>query len=199
MRDIVIPYLPTNSGELDACIALIEKNVPHRKIYVIEEKFSDTSHVDQILKLRHAILSIDLTDDFYLFNDDFFVIKPVTEIPYYHKGLLTYHHRRTGWLPYKKAIKNTLDYLPEGSLSYEVHIPMLFNQHKLLKLIEKIEPLIAQNKCPLIRSTYANTYDIQGELIADVKNIKDFRDKTYLSTDERSFNMAIGQYIRGQL
>jgi hypothetical protein len=201
MNDVVIPYLPSNTGELDACIALIEKNLPYRKIYVLSDILDDSiaPHANQILELKNAILNLDVTDEFYYCNDDFFVMKPVEKIPCFHKGLLIDHYNRTGWLPYKKAIKNTLDYLPEGALSYEVHIPVLFNKQKLLKLIEEIEPLIAKNRCPLIKSAYCNTYNVGGEQIDDVKNVKDFTTRDYLSTDDRSFNMAIGQYVKSQL
>lgn len=203
MNDIVIPYLPVKSGELETCLILAERNFPHNKNYVVTdyEKVpgSDQSHANQILKLKWAIENLELTDDFYLMNDDMFILKPIKEVPYYFKGTVEGQYYRTSWLSYKRAIKNTLDYLDENALSYEMHIPMLFNKDKLYKLILEIVPLIKVNKCPLIRSTYGNVYKVGGDYMEDVKNIKDFEDKTFLSTDERSFNRAIGQYIRSQV
>lgn len=203
MNDIVIPYLPVKSGELETCLTLAERNLPHNKNYVITEYEkivgSDQSHVNQILKLKWAMENLELTDNFYLMNDDMFIMKKVENVPYHHKGTLQNHHVNTSWLSYKRAIKHTLDYLDEDALSYEMHIPMLFNKNKLYKLILEILPLINVNKCPLIRSTYANVYKVGGDYMEDVKNIKDFDGKTFLSTDERSFNKAIGEYIRSKV
>lgn len=203
MRDIVIPYLRNNSGELDACIALIKKNVPHRNIHVVENyesiRHSTISHINQILKLKWAIENLDLTDEFYLFNDDFFVMKPISDIPYYHKGLLVDQvaKRRTG--SYGRALKSTLEFLGDEALSYELHVPFLFDKKKLYTAIEWLEPEISSGKCPLIRSVYGNAYDVGCEEITDVKNIKEFEGKTFLSTTEQSFKRGIGDYIRSQI
>lgn len=200
MRDIIIPYKANDSGELETCIDLIEKNVSHRYIHVIDQKFHPISHVDQILKLKWAIENLDLTDEFYLFNDDFFVMQPIEDIPYYHRGSLKEQSdkRRIGY--YGLALKNTVNYLGvDTSISYELHVPMLFNKLKLHKLINSLIPTIPKGKCPLIRSTYGNLYDVGGEYIEDIKNIKDYEGKTFLSTTESSFKRDIGDYIKAQV
>lgn len=203
MRDIVIPYKANRSGELNTCIDLIEKNVPHRNIYVVEQynrqPFSEVSHVNQILKLKWAIENYDLTDQVYLFNDDFFVLEPVDDIPYYHKGSLQAHYETTHWRPYKQAMKNTLDYLGDGALSYELHLPMKMNKEVLSSLINDIGIEIRADKWPLIRSLYGNKYFVDGEYTEDVKNLKsNFEGKTFLSTDERTFRGELGEYIRSK-
>lgn len=203
MRDIVIPYLRNNSGELEACISLIKKNVPHRNIYVVEEyesiRHSTISHINQILKLKWAIENLDLTDEFYLFNDDFFVLNPVEDIPYYHKGLLVDQVAKRNVGRYSRALKSTLEFLGDEALSYEVHIPFLFDKKKLHTAIVWLEPEIASGKCPLIRSVYGNAYEVGGEEVIDVKNISDYEGETFLSTTESSFKRGIGDYIRSQL
>lgn len=204
MNDIVIPYLRNNSGELEACIALINKNVPHRNIYVVEDydptKYSHLSHINQIQKLKWAIDNLDLTDEFYLFNDDFFVLEPVGDIPYYQRGTLGDHVlSRRGSGQYTKALITTRKYLYDGALSYEVHVPFLFNKKQLTRVISILEPFILEGKCPLIRSVYGNEYMVGGELIEDVKNIKDYEGKTFLSTTESSFKRGIGEYIRSKI
>ena len=200
MNDIVIPYLKNNSGELEACIALIEKNVPHNNIYVIE-RFDPIgshhlSHINQILKLKWALENLDLTDDFYLFNDDFFVLNPVNSIPYYHRGTLSDQAtvRRVGY--YGRAIKHTKEYLEHGALSYELHTPFLMNKNKLQKLITELIPTMQRGNTPLIRSAYGNRYKVGGEYSLDCKNIADFKGKTFLSTTEQSFRRDIGKYIQ---
>lgn len=199
MKDIVIPYLPNASGELQICKKLITKNVPHRNIHVIEGKSRHASHIDQILKLKWAIENLDITDEFYLYNDDFFVIKPIKNTPYYHRGTLNDQiaARPRGY--YSNALRTTRELLDDGALSYELHIPFLFNKYRLYALIGSLESNISEGRCPLIRSFYGNAFRVGGNYMADVKNIKDYEDKTYLSTTERTFRRDIGDYIRSKV
>lgn len=202
--DIVIPYLKNGSGELEVCLDLIKKNFPHRNIHVVDkhDMYPNryVSHIEQILKLKWAIENLDLTDEFYLFNDDFFVLEPVDGTPYYHKGTLEDHAASRPFRDiYSRTLKFTSDYLGEGALSYEVHLPFLFNKEKLYSLINSLQGEIEGQSCPLIRSTYGNKYKVGGEYTEDVKNIKDFEGKTYLSTTESTFRRSIGDYIRSKV
>lgn len=204
MKDIVIPYAKNYSGELDTCIALIKKNVPHRNIYVVEshDRYPHYSqpHINQILKIKWAIDNLDVSDDFYLFNDDFFVLEPIEETPYYHRGTLGDHivarKRRDR---YYASLVTTADYIGKDALSYELHLPFLLNKSRLSTLIESIKPEIRSGKCPLIRSLYGNAYNVGGEYIDDVKNVQGYEGMTYLSTDEGSFRRDIGNYIRSKV
>lgn len=183
---------------------LIHRNFPHRKIHIIQKHdytaYRPVAHVDQIMKYKWAIDHLDLTDDFYAFNDDFFVMKPVNGTGYYHKGLLSEHiasRFQSDW--YTKSLKTTQAYVGRNALSYELHLPFLFNKEKLYMLIKLLRPDTSQES-PLIRSTYGNVFNVGGERLADVKNIKDFTNKTYLSTTEGSFlRQPIGAYIRSKL
>lgn len=201
MNDIVIPYLKNGSGELETCIALIKKNFPHRNIHVIDQpSHGVASHIDQIIKLTWAIENLDLTDEFYLFNDDFFVLEPVEGTPYFHRGTLEDHAASRPFRDiYSRTLKFTSDYLGKGALSYEVHLPFLFNKGLLYTVIEGLRTHIESRECPLVRSTYGNLYEVGGEFIEDVKNIKDFEGKTYLSTTEGTFKRQIGNYIRSKV
>lgn len=204
MYDIVIPYLKNNSGELELCTELIKKNFPHRNIYVVEIQemfpYRLASHIDQILKLKWAIENLDITPKFYLFNDDFFVLEPIASTPYFYRGTLEEHiySRRFGDT-YTNALKKTSAYLGEGALSYEVHLPFLFSKDLLYILINDLKEEIKTGDCPLIRSTYGNLYNVGGSILEDVKNVKDFEGKVYLSTTEQSFKRAIGDYVRSKI
>jgi len=203
MKDIVIPYLKNNSGELETCIALIKKNFPHRNIYVVEEYqktlHSSVSHINQILKLKWAIENLDLTDEFYLFNDDFFVLEQVKGTPYFHRGTLDEHiasrHPRGS---YTRALITTRDVLG-GGMSYELHVPFMLDKRKLSLLIQSLSPNIHKGKCPLIRSCYGNAYEVGGEYMDDIKNPENLESATYLSTTEASFRRSVGDYIRSKL
>lgn len=200
--DIVIPYLKKNSGELEACLALIDKHIPHRKIHIVSnnEYSHATPHINVIMKLKWAIENLDLTDEFYLFNDDFFVMNHVDGIPYYHKGSLADQiTSRRGSDFYARSLQATQAYLDNNALSYELHLPFLFDKHLLYALIELLDPE-NNRECPLIRTYYGNMLNVGGRYMRDVKNIQDFTDKTYLSTTESSFlRQPIGNYIRSRL
>lgn len=201
MYDVVIPYLKNNSGELEACIKLIEKNFPRRNIYVIYKHDSPQKglapHVDQIMKIKWAIDNLELTDEFYLFNDDFFVMEAVPPTPYYHKGTLDDHiasRPHNDW--YTKSLRKTREILA-GGLSYEVHFPFLMDKYKTRSLLDLI---LLNEESPHIRSAYGNIFNVRGEYTEDVKNPKDYKGKTYLSTTEGSFKRKpIGEYIRSQV
>jgi hypothetical protein len=211
VRDIVIPYLKNGTGELETCIALIEKNVPHRNIFVIEDfrntKYANISHINQILKLEWALDNLDLTEDFYLFNDDFFVIDPIKDIPYMHKGKLSDHIKsrisgRGGAGDYFKALKVTNEMLSRSikePLSYELHMPFLFKRDELEFTISTLQKEIEKGVCPLIRSWYGNMHNVGGAKTEDVKNIPDYEGRTFLSTSNKTFKGEIGGYIRSKI
>lgn len=201
MKDIVIPYVRNSSGELDACIQLINKHVPHKDIYLVQlSTGSRISHIDQILKLKYALETFDLTDEFYLYNDDFFVMEPIKDTPYFYKGTLADHlATRKTRDTYTKAIQSTIDLLGGNTYSYEMHLPFRFNKHKLARMINDVLPYINNGKCPLIRSMYGNTYHVGGTLVQDVKNVDHPEGLVYLSTTEHSFKGKLGDYIRSKL
>lgn len=201
--DIVIPYLKNDSGELECCLNLIKQNVPHRQIHIAQDwnkvyRQGAIPHINVILKLKHLIeTNPKLSEEFYLFNDDFFVMKPIDKIPYYYRSTMTEHRfsRKIG--AYAFAIRNTLSWVGVNGLSYEMHIPMKMNKHNVMSLITEIERTFATARTPLIRSLYGNRFNVGGEKIPDVKDIPDFVDKTFLSTSEKSFkSLPIGEYIR---
>lgn len=204
MRDIVIPYIKNNSGELETCLKLIERNFPHRNVHVVERHdrspYRFAPHIDQIMKYKWAIENLDLTDEFYMFNDDFFVMEPVEGTPYYHRGTLADHiasRPYSDW--YTNSLKATRDFLGKDALSYELHVPFLVDRHLLYSLIELLQPE-SSKYCPLIRSAYGNLFDVGGEYLDDTKDVSNFAGKTYLSTTERSFmRRPIGEYIRSKL
>ena len=204
MYDIVIPYKRNTSGELRSSLSLIDKNVPHRRVYVVEDfdkkKNSNVTHINQILKIKWAIENLELTEDFYLYNDDFFVLEPVKDTPYYHKGTIQDHiDSRKYYDYYTRSLRSTLSCLDDGALSYEMHVPFLFNRDKLYELIISLEDKIESGECPLIRSYYGNAYNVGGEYMEDVKNVKDFVGKTYLSTTESTFRGKVGDYVRSMI
>ena len=156
-----------------------------------------TSTIEEICKNK------DISEDFWLFNDDFFIMKKVEDIPtYYDRTLLRRIQQiegRRGGVPslYSTQLRRTREVLvTEGyrTLNYAVHLPMLINKKKALETIRKY-PRIA-----MFRSLYGNMHQVGGEQHTDVKIFdekKPKKDADFLSTTEASFkNYPVGEYIR---
>ena len=147
--------------------------------------------------LKKITSSKDISDDFILMNDDFFIMKPVENIPYYHGGHLinkvNVFEKNEPKSPYTKLLGNTYDKLIrmgiKDPLDYALHVPMKMNKRNLVKVIS---PGFS------IRTLYGNIYDVGGIEMKDVKyhdkriwanqivNITE--DNIFLSSSDSSFN-----------
>lgn len=180
------------------------KNMPHKRIWVFggcprsivpdvrirveQEGKTKWDRVHAMFKL--ACENKELSDDFILFNDDFFVMKPVEKIETIHRGLLEEHTEKLGKGPYRSLLEGIDDELKHRGLStysYELHTPFVFNKKKLLKLLNDNPDL----RCT--RTMYGNTYKIGGKRASDVKIFSskpsfDYKSTTFLSTDDTVIN-----------
>ena len=118
--------------------------------------------------LRALCNSSQISESFILMNDDFYIIKKVAEVPYMHGGLLSSKIKKyeeiTGKTRYvlmlKKTFTNLFRRFKNEVLDYELHVPMIMEKEKLLKVLEAPD---------LWRSRYGNTYGVGGREIDDVK------------------------------
>ena len=143
-----------------------------------------------------------VTDDFWMFNDDFFVMEPVQNIPYMFYGTLADKvagiRARTGFSHYADRLDRTrleLERRGMSSLNYALHVPMRFNKAKVLEVLNEFP------RCPMFRSLYGNYCRVDGIEAEDVK-IRDMgaglkEGQTLVSTGDASFmNGRIGDIIR---
>lgn len=146
-----------------------------------------------------------ITEDFWLFNDDFFVMKPVDELPPIYNGTLhsrirELEERHNGKTLYSRELERLRFQLIEDGylapLNYAVHVPMLINKKKGLELFHRYPDV------RMFRSLYGNIFDVGGISQPDVKifHVEDEpTDTTFLSTTETSFETGkVGEYIRSQ-
>lgn len=154
--------------------------------------------------LRKVFSTDELSEDVWLFNDDFFVLKPVKEMDPIYNGTLTQHcdyvERRHGGHPsaYTSELRNCARVLLEkgyGEKNYAVHIPILINRKKGLEVLDMFPTV------PMFRSLYGNIANIGGVRGSDVKiaNHTDIpnEDATFLSTSDSSFFFGeVGRYIK---
>lgn len=143
--------------------------------------------------------SKDISDSFILMNDDFFAIKPVSTIDYFHGGLLSdkinNYEDLTPRSSYTLMLKQTYERLIrlgiKEPLDYDIHVPMPMTKAGLK---------VSLKGNTLWRSTYGNVFQVGGTEISDVKfytggplRIKNSTysqsDSPYMSTDDESFNL----------
>lgn len=218
--DVIYPYLRNYSRELEWSIKSL-KNTEHGQVYVIGQApdypidakvitpqvppmWARISPYNDVLnKLLIACRDETITDDFYLFNDDFFLLAPYDGTIYDRGDLKTHIEQRKHNDSYTQMLQRTVDWLEREGYStkdYTTHTPIIYNKQKLEELILRIMPIVSQGNDMSIRSLYGNVYNVKSEYMAiDTKNPKNYQRRTILSTTETSFNGEIGVYIRKRL
>lgn len=216
LKDIVyILKEKQDTEELIFSLRSVEKNFPHRYVWFVggqpEGLKPDRAlpHVqsgaDKWERIRSSMLKVitepELSDEFFLFNDDFFVMKPIKgkfvnfadkTLSWRIEDLRNVHP----WLnPYGRTVYKAREELkiqgfPENN--FEVHLPMLFEKAKVNSIL----------KCssPQMRSIYGNVNRIPFIQKDDVK-VYDYdtipEDADYISTNDDTFTKGkVGEYIR---
>lgn len=158
--------------------------------------------------LKRIFENDEITKDFWLFNDDFFIIKPFrleTENSYrtYINGTIFKHieeiiKRNKGRSKYTeqlRAVRRLLEVKGFDTLNYAMHIPILINRQKGIETMEEFPDV------PMFRCLYGNMHRIPAILHEDVK-IADTtsipkEEWIFTSTLDGSFKTGnVGKYIR---
>jgi len=204
--------------ELRYSIRSVTKNMPHENIVVVGGKpdwytgkfipvetftadgqVSKNKYENTKNNIRHIVDNPKISGDFILMNDDFYVLKPIDQLQYYHNGLLAdklaEFRRYTSWSTYTGVLTRTMSVLNHlgfiDPLDYTLHVPMMFNKQKLAEVL--VHPIAS------IRTLYGNIHKVGGRKMLDVKvhgknheyapKSFDYRneDSVFLSTADRTF------------
>jgi hypothetical protein len=119
--------------------------------------------------IRQVVDNDSISKDFVLMNDDFYVMKPVDQLQYYHGGLLAdkikVHSTFAPGSEYTHVLTRTAQVLDamgiKDPLDYALHIPMMFNRQKLGEVLK--QPIAS------IRTLYGNMCGVGGRKMGDVK------------------------------
>ena len=220
-----IVYAVKDSGpneELRYSLRSVEKNWgPHGVVWIFggcPENLRPDRHVPVAMLpelskwenthrlLRTICQNDEITEDFWYFNDDFFVMKPTSEdMPQQYNNTLgdvvrTVEGYKGGVTEWTKRLRTLMDLADRegfGTINYEVHRPILINRRRMLEVMD------LYHGTPCLRSLYGNCYDIGGEntgdiLITDrhagIEWVKKM-DPVFISTTEDSFPGPVGRYI----
>ena len=210
---------PVNS-ELVYSIRSIIENFPHNKIVFVGGKpdglepdlyisvsQNRPSKWENTRKNLESIVNDErITEKFWLFNDDFFALEPISEeiTAYYDnyiEDVIKKTERAFGHsIDWTRRLRHLIEVLKENGLpqrNYAVHKPMLMSRKKLKEVLQKFP-----NE-PMIRALYGNYYHLKGENSPDYKvrtqnyDLNRVKQWNFVSTQDDSFlGGNIGTYLR---
>lgn len=205
------------SDEIRYSVRSVVKNFPYKRIWFVGGK-PEGIEPDRFIEyqqlggskwerstdtVRLISETEDITEDYWLFNDDFFVVKKLSQFTPKILGTLErrvqkIYEKHNLQTAYSRKLQETRQILKRNkldTLDYAVHCPILINKEKALKTIKKF------NGYPMFRSLYGNYHRIGGEITEDYKvfGLDEIpRDNVpIVSTTDKSFRDGlVGRYIR---
>lgn len=158
-------------------------------------------------KVRNTVEEVckneNISENFWLFNDDFFIMHPIKEFKNYSNGdlafmILALEDKEGKRVAYSDFLRDILILLKREGLptkSFENHTPLLVNKQLMLEVLTKYP------KANGIRSLYGNYAHLKTEEIVDVKYFDyhqqiDENLKMISSLDREFKNGAVGRYVR---
>lgn len=195
------------------------RNLPHDAVWIAGYTPKWVTGVGRIPtaqkghKFANALANItaacthpEVSEEFVYFNDDFYVIAPIDQVPILHRGpiapLLDKRRLRKSGPSYNGGRADTFRLLhrlghPEPIAYEPIHTPCRFEKSKLLEVLELGKDVPALQ----YRTVYGNHFGIGGSVHANVKvsdTAKGFpKGSAFVSTNERSFERGeVGRLIR---
>lgn len=218
--DVVYIVRPgDDNDELRYSLRSVAANVPHRNVVIAGYKpdwvrnvhyiavgQQGNKYANAMANWRAAVNSNQVSENFMLFNDDFYIMQPLEGLKTFHRGelhdVINYYEKLGG--PYVLNMKRTRKLLTDlgvrRQLSYALHIPMMINKTKYKFLIGGLEAAEYPLENIQMRTLYGNFWQLGGELHKDVKisspDEKPDTKAVFLSSLDTSFNGLIGDYVR---
>lgn len=162
------------------------KNIVHEKVYIVGEKPNWVTNIEYIpvaqsktkpenwgMNLSAAVNNSEISDDFVMMNDDFFLMKMLHEVPNINfgdmKSLIEHYMMRypdsSIYIDNMKKIYALLvNQGYEAPVSYELHVPMVINKQRVIDLYRAVDGPLYQ-----FRSFYGNYFELGGTPVHDVK------------------------------
>lgn len=226
MHDIVIPLRRAIvNEELRYTLRAICKNFPHRTVWLsgyYPSWVTEAGRIDvtvpqagKYVKAANNILTAcrdpRVSEEFYLFNDDFYPVKSIENFEDMHRGPLIDRiktFKNSGIKPgYAKGLERTYNILRrmgfDNPMDYTLHVPMFVSKKRWLEAWKAQLKHNPDRRMVSMRTFYGNYYQIGGKQMKDVKLIglkqKPTGEEEFLSSNIDSFNQGlIGEYLRHQ-
>ena len=217
--DYVYICRPGDNEELRYSIRSLAKNAPEGRVWLvggrpdwfngsyIEVKDRGGKFKNIAACLYAAAESDDISEDFILMNDDFFILENISNfLPLYGGTLASKVLAYTDLLGptmYSGIIGKAMKYLRskgiKDALDYDIHVPLQINKEKFLEVVPR------DTLAP--RSVYGNLANIGGTEITDVKTYNNarYRSKSYvydkdnspfISSNDDSFDIMYNEILK---
>lgn len=185
--DVVIPVgkeIVRNNIELRYCLRSIQKHVADvDKVFIIGHRPSFLRNIIHVpyndlperkfislniyRKLQKACLDERVSDGFYFFADDHFLLSDFVPAFYYCGTLEEALKKTRNDQAYHKTLQNTITYL-NGGLNFNVHCPIVIQKALFL------DPVVAACRWHTphgfaIKSVYCNVHGLPGTFLPDLK------------------------------
>lgn len=202
--------------ELKYSLRSVVANFPYRKIvfvggcpsdikpdiYIKDEQIGSSKWERSSHSLKKALKDERLTENIWLFNDDFFVMDKMKEPKNYFNGSLEKriidlkckNPRGSSYIRSLELLKTQLVHMRKDTLSFALHVPMLVNRADALALFDRRLPM-----SHMFRSFYGNYYKIPCEYMDDVKimDLESLPEEKYCSTTDDAFkNGKAGEFLK---
>jgi hypothetical protein len=196
--------------ELRYSLRSVAANLPHRRVFVVGDLPPWVTNVEFIPgngyatkelnvpdNIRLACEHPDVSDDFIVLNDDFFVLRPIDRVPSLYRSTLAEHLRLLGRRQdsWQRSISATAAWLAEhghsNPLSYELHVPIVVNKRKMLDALDAVSGYNHPTP-PQWRTIYGNIHHVEAARAPDCKvrsrsDITALLDATFLSSSDETF------------
>lgn len=166
-------------------------NLPHDTVWIAGHKppwvtgvrhlptaQTATKHANAFGNLLAALRCDDVSDEFVLMNDDFFITSPLPGIPTLHRGTVAdiiadYRRMFPRGSLYTEAMQATMEWLQaqgiDEPLSYELHTPMVIDRAGLLEVIARAEDDGVDVQRFHYRTAWGNLAGVGGVKVEDCK------------------------------
>ena len=209
-----------DNEELRYSIRSVMASFPDAKVWVVGGKPSwykgsfifvqqrSAKYINAVNNLKQICSSKEISEQFVLMNDDFYIIENINKVDTHHGGLLldkiNLYKKLTSKSGYILKLEKTLNKLSDLSikspLDYDLHVPMVMEKEKLATTLKHGGEF-------LWRSMYGNLFNLGGEQIDDVKIYSEgplvaksyslIKDKhKYLSSTDTSFEIIYNNILK---
>jgi hypothetical protein len=135
-----------------------------------------TKHENALRNLLAACAHPEVSEEFVLWNDDFFLLEPLDAVPVYHCGPMTDFIRArkplgdSAWMLGVRATEDVLHRLGHPDpVCYELHTPLPMTKSGTVEAMALALPELAKRAALQIKTLYGNIHGLGGERREDVK------------------------------